>query len=144
MGVAETVQDSEVLLKHLTEEPEVVVEALTLEERARVVSDLHVLADKAAEVRSEADLLYVANAVWLLVKETPTLAALLLPQDAYATETRNRRKRRKVSRAHHEAVQRESRHAQERAAQIRNHIVESHQKLVQALREPTARQSADD
>ena len=110
MGVAETVQDSEVLLKHLTEEPEVVVEALTLEERARVVSDLHVLADKAAEVRSEADLLYVANAVWLLVKETPTLAALLLPQDAYATETRNRRKRRKV----------------------------------QALREPTARQSADD
>jgi hypothetical protein len=109
-----------------------------------VVSHLHVISGKTVEVRSEADLLYVANTVWRLVKETPALSALLLPQDAYATEARNRRKRRKVSRADHEAAQRESRYAQERAAQIRNHIVECHQKLAQALRVTTERQSAED
>lgn len=145
MGVEETVQDSELLLKQMTEKPEAAVEALNLEERVRVVSKLHELTGEAVKVSSEADLLYVANSVWRLVEETPGLADRLLQQDDCATEARNSHKRRGVSRAYHEAAMgEERRYVQKRAAQIRNHIVECHKELMQALRETTERQSADD
>src|SRR5829696_4654684 len=135
MGVAETVRQSEAVLKRMTEDSEVILMSLNPEERVRVVSVLDALDREAAGVRSEADLLYVANTVRRLVERTPPLATLLLPQDSYAMGTRDPRIRRKVTRAQHEAAQRESPYAQKRAAQIRNHVVECRQSLERALQE---------
>jgi hypothetical protein len=142
MGVAETVRDSEVLLEQMTEKPEAVLEALDPEDGVRVMSNLHVLTSEAAKVRSEADLLYVANRLRRLVEGMPALAALFLLSDPHATEARKRSKRRKITKAYYEAAQQESRHAQERAAQIRNHVVECRQNLGRALQE-IAKQSRD-
>src|SRR5829696_10573445 len=103
MGVAETVRQSEAVLKRMTEDSEVILMSLNPEERVRVVSVLDALDREAAGVRSEADLLYVANTVRRLVERTPPLATLL-PQDSYAMGTRDPRIRRKVTRAQHEAA----------------------------------------
>lgn len=127
MSVEEIVRNSELLLKQLAEEPETVLKALSTAERTGVVSILQDLSIEAAEARSEADLLYVANRVRRLVEKTPALAAQLSLPNLYPT------RRRGVSASNHQAEQRESRYAQERAAQIRNHIVECQQRLSQAL-----------
>jgi hypothetical protein len=130
MDAAESVRDSQVLLEQLIEEPEAVLEALDTEEQARLVAELGTLDYRAAEVRTEADLLYVADAIHRLIEETPTLAALLLPQGIDMEAAQNQRK---ITTDYHEATSSRGRYVQEHAAQIRNHVVACRRRLEQTL-----------
>jgi tetratricopeptide (TPR) repeat protein len=130
VNVAETVRDGQVLLEQMTEEPEAVLKVLDPEEQTRVVTELRTLDGRAGGVRTEADLLYVADAIHRLVEETPALAALLLPQEMDVQAAQNQRK---IIPAYHEVTSSESQYAQEHAAQIRNHVIECRKELEQAL-----------
>ena len=66
------------LLERMAEEPRTVLETLNPTEQERVITELGVLAERAAGVQAEADLLYVADAVHRMVEETPALGVLLL------------------------------------------------------------------
>lgn len=136
MNVEETVHASMMLLEHMSEDPRAVLEALTPTEQQRVMTELGVLAERAAGVQAEADLLYVADAVQRLLEEIPALGVLLLPDEMRVNAAQEQRPRtRKITATYDQTAYRKSRHAQERAAQIRNRVIECRQRLEKALRE---------
>ena len=135
MNAEETVRASLTLLEQMSEEPGTVLEALNPTEQERVMTELGVLAERAAGVQAEADLLFVADSVHRLVEEIPALGVLLLPDEMRVDAAQEQRPRtRKVTVNYDQAAYRKSRHAQERAAQIRNRVVECRQRLEKALR----------
>jgi hypothetical protein len=136
MNAEESVQASMTLLERMAEEPRAVLETLNPTEQERVITELGVLAERAAGVQAEADLLYVADAVHRMVEETPALGVLLLPDEVPVDAAQEQQPTtRKITATYDEAAYRKSRHAQERAAQIRNRVVECRQRLERALRE---------
>lgn len=141
MGIAETAQESEMLLEKMLKEPEAVLETLDPADRDKVVADLYELADRSEKVQSEADLMAVANKIWRLIESTPGLDTFLLEFSERPKSTAS--KRRKITAAYHERSRRESQYAQERAAQIRNRIIECRQNLERALQETVKRPGED-
>ena len=134
MDTEKTVRESMAMLERMSEAPETVLEALDPAHRDRVITRLGVLADRAAGVQAEADLMYVAGAVRRLVEETPALAAWLMPGETGEAAQAGPR-RRKITFGYDQAAYRKSRYAQEQAAQIRNHVVECRARLESALQE---------
>ena len=135
MNAEDSVRASMTLLEHMSEEPRTVLEALNPTEQERVITELGVLAEQAAGVQAEADLLYVADSVHRLVEEIPALGVLLLPDEMRVNAAQEQGPRtRKITKTYDERAYRKSRHAQERAAQIRNRVVECRQRLEKALR----------
>lgn len=132
VGSEGAIRDSMALLERMmAQQPEALLGALEPGDREIVIAELRELANRAARVRAEADLLEVAGAVQRLVRGTPAWATLLLPK---------KRKVRKVTPAYDKKVheiylQDPSQIAQERAAQIRNHVVKTRERLERALRE---------
>lgn len=144
MSTEEAVRDSQMLLEQIAREPQVMLAALDPGELDRMMDGLSGLSELASKVQAEADLLYVAEAVHRLVEEMPALTALLLASDAVAQATQKWRTTRKMTARYDEAAYQKSLHAQRRAAQIRNRVVECRQNLEEALRETTRRRSGDD
>jgi hypothetical protein len=124
------------LLEKMAAKPHAVLDVLTLSDQEKIMDQLRVLTEEASGVEAEADLAYVIDKVHLLVAETPALAALLLAQEVRMPVTQDQATTRKVTRKRDLEAYRKSRHAQERAAQIRNHVVECRRRLEQALLEP--------
>ncbi len=136
MDLEDAVRDSMALLERMmAQKPETVLGALEPAEREKVIAELRVLANQAAGVQAKMDLLYVTSAVHRLVRGTPGLASLLLPQEARLTVAPEQPKRRKVTADYDERVYRKSQYAQDRAAEIRNHVVTCRERLERALRE---------
>jgi len=96
---------------------------------------LRALADRCAEVEDKEALRHATDAVHRLVGETPALGALLLPRETSVTLPRERPTTRKVTFEYDQKAYRKSRYAQDRGAQIRNHVVVCRQKLESALQE---------
>jgi len=118
-------QDSIALLERMAKYSETMLEVLNSAERIRVEEELRGLADRAGKVRTEADLLDVADKTYQLVKGMPALAALLL--------TRRRSIRPEYFIGY--AEDRKEGYAQAHAAQIRNHVVACRDGLERALEE---------
>lgn len=135
MSVAERVRESQMLLEQITWDPKVVLWSLSRKELERLVKELGVLDDKAASVRTEADLLAVTDAIDRLARKIPTPVRPLPPRETGVTEVPKRRRTRKITVTDHEAAYRKSLYAQEYAAHIRNRVVECRQELEQTLQE---------
>ena len=127
---ADKVQDSQKLLQWMARKPDEVLEALDPAERRSVLAELHALADQAARVQSEEDLSRLSDAVHRIFARMPALL-----QEIDAAEPQSQPTRRKITFDYDEAAYRKSRYAQERAAQIRNSVVECRLRLERALRE---------
>ena len=126
-------QNSIALLERMATYSEKMLKILTPAERISVEAELRTLADRAGKVRTEADLLYVADETYQLVKGTPALAALLL--------TRRRSIRPEYFTGGYDTEDRKAEYAQAHAAQIRNHVVACRDSLERALEElPWARE----
>ena len=122
MNAEDSVRASMTLLEHMSEEPRTVLEALNPTEQERVITELGVLAEQA-------------DSVHRLVEEIPALGVLLLPDEMRVNAAQEQGPRtRKITKTYDERAYRKSRHAQERAAQIRNRVVECRQRLEKALR----------
>ncbi len=91
MGTREIVRDAGIFLEQMTEEPQVVMEALEPAERTEVVVTLRQLADQADDVRTEAELLDLVSSIYELVEESPGLRRLLLPEEIDVREARAQR-----------------------------------------------------
>ena len=115
MEVRARTQESIALLERMARYSERMLEVLNPAERISVEAELRALADRAGKVRTEADLLYVADETYQLVRATPALAALLL--------TRRRSIRPEYFIGDHVTEDRKAEYAQAHAAQIRNHVV---------------------
>jgi len=120
-------QDSIALLERMAKYSETMLEVLNSAERIRVEEELRGLADRAGKVRTEADLLDVADKTYQLVKGMPALAALLL--------TRRRSIRPEYFSGDYDTEDRKAEYAQAHAAQIRNHVVACRDGLERALEE---------
>lgn len=127
------VQSSIGLLQRMSEDPKVVLAALNPAERERVITKLGALADQSAGVVAEADLQDVINELYRLVEDTRDLNELLLSQGRRAKPAKKRPTTRKITFGYDKRAYDRPSYAQERAAQIRNYVVQCHERLVNAL-----------
>jgi len=134
MDATQMVEDARILLEQMSESPDTVLTSLDQAEQSTVIAALAGLADRAAAVQTEAELLTVAEAMHRLVEDTPALRALLLPSEE---EVAAARAQRTITLADHRATTNTNAHVHAHAAQIRNTMVECRQRLEQALREQT-------
>jgi hypothetical protein len=93
--------------------------------------DLDMLAERAANVQSDADLLGVVDAIHRLVEDQPGLRSLLLPE---GTDVATERSQRTITMADHLAATGQNTYAQERAPQMRNAVIEARAHLEAVLK----------
>jgi hypothetical protein len=136
------VQNTIRILQRISEYPQAVLKVLNPAERDKLMMDLSMLVERSAGLEDEADLLFVTETLQRLVKDTPALAELLLPQNGKATAAQERPTTRKISfqqdKDAYEKYER-MRYARTRATEIRNHVVTAYQEL-RILRERSEEQ----
>ncbi len=71
MSAVERVRESQKLLEQMARYPAAVLGSLGQVEHERLIEELDMLADRAAAVRTEADLLDVAQEIRRLIEKTP-------------------------------------------------------------------------
>jgi hypothetical protein len=134
MDAESIVRGAEALLEQIVEEPDEVLVALDQAGRDRVLEQRGALADQAARVRDDADLLELADAIHRLAEETPALRSLLLEEAGL--DLGAERAQREVTLADHRATGRQSVYSQQRAAQLQNSVIQCRAQLLARLEQP--------
>ena len=125
------VQDAQILLAQMSEEPEEIIAALKPNEHQVLINRLKKLKEYAATVQNENDLLSLANGIFILVENIPGLRALLLPKEFNVKKERAARKILKSDLHATEAGNKEA--AEKYAPRITNDLADCHDKLDQRL-----------
>jgi hypothetical protein len=120
-----------ILLRQMSEYPAEVAQVLDDGARSAVLGELDALADRAAAIDSNADLLSLADAVHRLVEDRAPLRALLLPAGASVA---GEQAQRTVTLADQQATTELSSCPAELAPQIRNAVIECRAQLQATLR----------
>jgi hypothetical protein len=129
-----TVDDSEMMVQQMAGAPGEVIEALDRTEREKLATELPMLAERAAGVRTTDDLLALAEAIHQLVEGIPALAEFFPTVQLGVKRGATREDLRAKS---------SDKQAQEQAAQIYNSVVEFDQGIKRELRELTRRSNDD-
>ena len=130
MNTEQSVEEALILLEQMSEDPNEILQVLDEAERAAVMKDLDVLAERAATVQSGADLLSLVDAIHRLVEDRPGLKALLLPE---GTDVAQERAQRSITLADQQATMGLNEYAQQRAPQMHNAVITCRTQLEAAL-----------
>jgi hypothetical protein len=130
MNIKQSVEEALSLLEQMSEYPHKVLQELDEIEQAAVMRDLDRLAEQAAMLQSDTDLLQLADAIQCLVEDQAGLRSLLLPE---GTDVAQQRAQRSVTLADYQATTAMDAYVQQRAPQIRNAVIEVRAQLEAAL-----------
>jgi hypothetical protein len=134
MNIEQSVEGALSLLEQIRDYPDEVLQELDENEQANVMRELDVLAEQAATLQSDTDLLQLADAIYSLVESQAGLRSLLLPE---GTDVAQQLAQRSVTLADYQATTAMDAYVQQWAPQIRNAVIEVGAQLEAALQKKT-------
>lgn len=130
MNAQQSAEEALILLEQMSEDPNEILHVLDEVEQLEIIKDLDVLAERAAIIKSGADLLSLVDAIYRLVEDRIGLKALLLPE---GTDVAQERAQRTVTLSDQQATMELNAYAQQRAPQIHNTLIKCRTQLEAAL-----------